>query len=282
MKSNLLFFTLSLFFTNYLFGQITSKEVDSLVRKAMKEFNVAGVAVAIVKDGKIIHEKGYGVKSIDTKLSVDEHTNFQIASNSKAFTTAALSILVDEGKISWKDKVKKHIPEFKMYNDYVTENFMIEDLLCHRSGLSLGAGDLMTFPDGADFTIKDVLTNFQYFKPISPFRSKYDYDNQLYIVAGELIARVSGLTWEKFVQTRIMEPLQMNNSFSSFGAIVDKTNVATPHIADNSQDGKINTIPLFNDQMVGSAGGILSNVEDMSKWMIMQLNKGKYGDKLEK
>ena len=111
------------------FAQISSSEVDVLVENALKEFNVAGVAVAIVKDGKIIHQKGYGVKSIDTKERVNEHTNFAIASNSKAFTTAALAILVEEGKLSWDDKVIQHIPEFKMYNAYVTENFNIVDLL---------------------------------------------------------------------------------------------------------------------------------------------------------
>jgi len=273
---------LAFFAGNTVFAQLSSKQVDSLVQKAMQQFNVAGVAVAIVKDGKIIHEKGYGVKSIDTKQPVNEFTNFQIASNSKAFTTAALSILIDEGKISWKDKVKTYIPEFKMYNDYVTENFLIEDLLCHRSGLGLGAGDLMEFPDGADFTIKDVLTNFQYFKPVSSFRTQFDYDNQLYIVAGELIARVSQMSWEKFVQTRIMEPLQMNHSFTTQGAIKDKSNVAAPHSTEGIEKNKIRTISMFNDQMVGSAGGILSNVDDMSKWMITQLNKGKYGPNSEK
>jgi CubicO group peptidase (beta-lactamase class C family) len=260
---------------------ITPNEVDLLVEKAMKEFNVAGVAVAIVKDGKIIHEKGYGVKSIETKLPVDEHTNFQIASNSKAFTTAALSILVDEGKISWKDKVTKYLPEFKMYNDYVTENFLIEDLLCHRSGLGLGVGDLNSFPDGSDFTIKDVLTSFQHFKPVSAFRTQFDYDNQLYFVAGELIARVSGMTWEDFIQTRIMEPLQMNHSLSSNKGINDKTNLALPHSTEGA-NSQIRTIALFKEMINGAAGGILSNVDDMSKWMIMQLNKGKYGDNLEK
>ena len=172
---------------------ITNAEVNVIVEKAMKEFNVAGVAVGIVKDGKVVIEKGYGVRSIETKVPVDAYTNFQIASNSKAFTTAALAILVDEGKISWKDKVVKYLPEFKMYNDYVTQNFMIEDLLCHRSGLGLGVGDLMGFPDGSDFTINDVMTSFQYFKPVSPFRTQFDYDNLLYWVAGELIARVSGM-----------------------------------------------------------------------------------------
>ena len=260
---------------------ITSTEVDALVEKAMKEFNVAGVAVAIVKDGKIVHEKGYGVKSIDTKLPVDEHTNFQIASNSKAFTTAALAILVDEGKISWNDKVTKYLPEFKMYNDYVTENFTIEDLLCHRSGLGLGVGDLNSFPDGSDFTIKDVLTSFQHFKPVSAFRTQFDYDNQLYFVAGELIARVSGMSWEKYIQTKIMEPLQMNDSRPSIKDLKDKTNLAIPHSTEGANE-KIRTIALFEEMINGAAGGILSNVNDMSKWMIMQLYQGKYGDQLSK
>jgi CubicO group peptidase (beta-lactamase class C family) len=261
------------------FAQLSSTQIDALVQNALEKFKVAGVAVAVVKDGKIVHEKGYGLRSITTKLPVDEHTNFQIASNSKAFTTAALSILIDEGKLSWNDKVRTYLPEFKMYNDYVTENFIVEDLLCHRSGLGLGAGDLMDFPDGTDFTIKDKLTFFQHFKPVSGFRTKYDYDNQLYVIAGELIARVSGMTWEKFVQSRILDPLQMTNSFSSQDLMKDKTNFATPH---STETGTIRTIGHFRDMINGAAGGIVSNVDDMCKWMIAQLNKGKYGPNSDK
>jgi len=259
---------------------ITNAEVNVIVEKAMKEFNVAGVAVGIVKDGKVVIEKGYGVRSIETKVPVDAYTNFQIASNSKAFTTAALAILVDEGKISWKDKVVKYLPEFKMYNDYVTQNFMIEDLLCHRSGLGLGVGDLMGFPDGSDFTINDVMTSFQYFKPVSPFRTQFDYDNLLYWVAGELIARVSGMPWEEYIQTKIMTPLQMNNSLSSNKQINDKTNLAIPHSTEGVNN-QIRTIALFQEIINGAAGGLFSNVDDMNKWMIMQLNQGKYGNKLD-
>ncbi|MBC7934155.1 MAG: serine hydrolase [Rhizobacter sp.] len=262
-------------------AQLSSTAVDSLVQNAMKQFNVAGVAVAIVKDGKVIHKKGYGVRSISNNLPVDEHTNFEIASNSKAFTTAALSILMDEGKLNWNDKVRNYLPEFKLYNDYVTENFTIADLLCHRSGLGLGAGDLMSFPDGTDFTIKDVLVNLQHFKPVSPFRTQFDYDNQLYFIAGELIARVSGMTWENFIQAKIMEPLQMQHSFAALSAIKDRGNVATPHSTE-TPDSKIKTITLFEEMINGAAGGILSNVDDMSKWVLMQLNKGKYGDSLKK
>lgn len=262
-------------------AQISSAGVDSLVQKAMQQFKVAGVSVAIVKDGKVIHKKGYGVRSATTQLAVDEYTNFQIASNSKAFTTAALSILIDEGKINWDDKVKSFLPEFKLYNEYVTENFTIADLLCHRSGLGLGAGDLMNFPDGTDFTIKDVLVNLQHFKPVSAFRTQFDYDNQLYFIAGELIARVTGMTWEKFIRTRILEPLQMQHSFAALSEIKDRSNVAMPHSTENA-DARIKTISLFEETINGAAGGILSNADDMSKWVLMQLNKGKYGEGLKK
>src|SRR5690606_23935060 len=195
MRSISFFLLLFLLFTSpFVQSQVTSEEVDALVKESMEKFGVAGVAVAIVKDGKVIHKKGYGVQSIKTNTPVTERSNFAIASNTKAFTSAALAILAEEGKLKWDDKVVLHLPEFKMYNDYVTQNFSIQDLLTHRSGLGLGAGDLMFFPDGADFTIQDVLGVFQHFEPVSDFRTRYDYDNVLYLVAGELIARVSGMS----------------------------------------------------------------------------------------
>ena len=140
LKITVLFLVLFLI-NSTLFSQISEKEIDALVEKSLAKFEVAGVGIAIVKDGKIIYNKGFGVKNIETKQPVDAYTNFAIASNSKAFTTAALAILEDEGKLKWTDKVKDHLPEFKMYNDYVTENFNILDLLTHRSGLGLGVGD---------------------------------------------------------------------------------------------------------------------------------------------
>jgi CubicO group peptidase (beta-lactamase class C family) len=254
-------------------AQISSPKIDSLMAESLIKFKVAGAAIAIVKDGKVIHSKGYGVADINTKKPVNENTNFQIASNSKAFTTAALAILEEEGKLKWTDKVKDHIPEFKMYNDYVTENFNIQDLLTHRSGLGLGVGDLMFFPDGSNFTVKDVVTSFQHFKPVSAFRTQFDYDNLLYIVAGEVIARASGMSYESFVQNRIIGPLQMNNSFVG-SLLKDKSNLSTPH---SSESGTIKTIDAYDIGMGSAAGGIYSNVTDMSKWMIMRLNKGKYG-----
>ncbi|MEY2924776.1 MAG: hypothetical protein RLZZ337_1324, partial [Bacteroidota bacterium] len=166
------------------FAQVSSKQVDELVKQAMDKFNVAGVAVGIVQNGKVIHCKGYGVQSVDTKKPVTEHTNFAIASNSKAFTATAMALLVEESLVSWDDPVRKYIPEFKMYNSYVTENFTIADLLSHRSGMGLGEGDLMWFPDGSDFTIDDMITAFEKVQPESGFRTKMEYNNILFFIAG--------------------------------------------------------------------------------------------------
>ncbi|WP_246581500.1 serine hydrolase [Echinicola shivajiensis] len=265
--------------TNLAYAQLTSHEIDQLVEDARSKFNIPGVAVGIVKDGKIVHAKGYGFSSLDTKKEVDQHTQFALASVSKAFTTTAMAILVDQGKISWKDRVIDYIPEFTMYNDYVRENFIIEDLLTHRSGLGLGAGDLMFIPDENDFTINDILSSFQYFKPVSAFRTQYDYDNLLYIVAGELIKRVSGQSWEDFVQTNILIPLGMDNSFSSIANIHDKSNLAAPHIKKAST---LQTIENFKRTGNGAAGGIFSNAEDFCQWMLVQLNKGRFGSNLER
>jgi CubicO group peptidase (beta-lactamase class C family) len=255
-------------------AQISEKQVDELVEKTLKTFNVPGISVAIVKDGKVILSKGYGVKSIITNEKVDANTLFGIASNSKAFTTAALAMLVDEGKLKWDDKVIQYIPDFKMYNDYVTNEFTIRDLVTHRSGLGLGAGDLMIWPDGSDFKTTDIIHNLQYLKPVSSFRTKYDYDNLLYIVAGEVIAKVSGQTWCNFIENRIMKPLEMTHSAASFVRLKDTTNVIAPHVPT---DGKLKVIPRYKNQTFDGAAGIYSSVNDLSKWMILQLQNGKYG-----
>jgi len=280
-KTIFLFVTiLNLFLGQTLFSQVySSAQIDSIVSKAMSIGPNAGVALAVVKDNKIVHLKGYGISSINSHEEVNENTLFAIASNSKAFTTAALAILVDEGKLSWNDKVVDHIPEFKMYDPYVTENFNIQDLVTHRSGLGLGAGDLMFFPDGSDFTIKDVLNSFQYQKPVSAFRTKYDYDNLLYVVAGEVVARASGISWAEFVESKIMKPLGMNSSAGVYQRVKNKSNVAFPHAI---KDEKLRQLKpyLKNDESIGAAGGIYSSVNDLSKWLILHLNNGKYGNDL--
>ncbi len=270
--------TLLLFIACNINAQYTDQQIDSLVNHALEKFEVVGTAIAIVKDGRIVHNKGYGVKSVQNGDKVDEHTNFAIASNSKAFTTMALAMLVEEGKIDWKDKVIEHIPEFKMYNAYVTENFTIRDLLTHRSGLGLGIGDLMIFPDGSDFTIDDILTSFQYFEPVSAFRTQFDYDNLLYLVAGELIARKSGMTWEAFIQERIFNPLGMDNSYPSLAQINDHGSLASPH---TTAYGTVQSFQNYEEMVNGAAGGIFANVDDLAQWMLVHLHKGAYGNQLQ-
>jgi len=281
LKKQYVFSLLALVFTvTALTAQMSSSQIDSLVLKAMKTVdNTVGFSIGIVKNGKTLHTKGYGLTSIKTNKKVTLNTSFGIASNSKAFTSAALAILVDQNKLKWEDKVIDYIPEFKMYNHYVTNNFNIQDLLTHRSGLGLGVGDLMIFPNDSNFTIDDVLNSFQYFKPTSPFRTKFDYDNLLYLVAGELTARVSGQSWESFIDENIIEPLGMKNSSANLSNILNDKNVAVPHtyienslVALESKKG--------NAKMNGAAGGIWSSASDMCKWMLAQLNKGKHGTDL--
>lgn len=274
LKKYILLFTILLL--TFSFSQeIPEKKVDDLVNQTLKTFNVPGIAVGIIHDGKVVLAKGYGIADITTGAKVNSATNFGIASNSKAFTTAAIAILTDEGKIKWDDKVTQYIPEFKMYNDYVTQEFTIRDLVTHRSGLGLGAGDLMVWPDGHNFTPQDIIKNIHYLKPVSDFRSKYDYDNLLYIIAGVVIERVSGKTWTAFIQERILNPLQMNRTASNWDLLKDKTNAIAPHVPI---DGKLKVIDRYTNPIFDAAAGIYSNVDDLSKWVLLNLNKGKYND----
>ena len=279
-KLYLLFYLLVLPCFAVISQPLSSVEIDRLAERTMKTFNVPGIAVLVVKDGAVVHSKGYGVSSIKTGKPVDENTLFGIASNSKAFTAATLAILVDEKKLSWDDKVIKYIPEFRLYNSYVTEDFTIRDLLTHRSGLGLGAGDLMIWPDSANFTINEIIYNLRFLKQVSPFRTKYDYDNLLYMVAGEVVTRVSGMSWESFVEQRIMKPLGMNRSAAQYSRLKDKTNVIMGHC---EVDGKLQETG-HSEMQIGqcSAGGIYSSINDLSKWVMCQLNNGKYGIDREK
>ncbi|MCO4818532.1 MAG: serine hydrolase [Bacteroidetes bacterium] len=255
---------------------ITEGFVDSIVQKSMDLIPQAGVAVAVIQDGKVVLSKGYGVASVETKAKVDENTLFSIASNSKAFTTMALGLLVDQGKLDWKDKVVDYIPEFKMYDPYVTENFNIQDLLTHRSGLGLGAGDLMFIPSGGDYTIDDIIKSFQYQTPVSAFRTKYDYDNLLYMVAGEVIHRISGESWANYVENHIMKPLNMSRSAGIYYNLKSKENIAEGHKVEND---KVIQIEAYDEnRAIGAAGGIYSSVADLSKWMLMHLEGGKLND----
>jgi CubicO group peptidase (beta-lactamase class C family) len=250
----------------------TTADIDRLATRTLKEFSVPGIAVGIIKDGKVVLAKGYGVRAQGGADPVDANTLFAIGSNTKAFTTAALAILVDEGKIHWDDRVIDYLPDFRMWDPYVTREFRIRDLLTHRSGLGTGAGDLM-FVTPTDFTRSDLLRALRYLKPVSSFRSRFAYDNLLYVIAGQIIPAATGQSWEAFVTSRILQPLHME------GCAVDDTrlgsNVAAPHVIE---EGRLTKIAPLSIPLVAPAGAINCNVTGMLKWMSTQLGHGKSPD----
>lgn len=250
-------------------------DLDAWVARTQQEFEVPGIAVAIVKDGETVLTKGYGVRQLGRPDQVDAHTLFGIASNTKAYTAAALAILVDEGKVSWDDPVQKHLPQFQLADPYVTREVTIRDLLSHRTGMGLGAGDLLYWPD-TNFTRAQVLTAARHLPTASSFRSKYAYNNLGFVVAGEVVAAASGMSWDDFVQQRILTPLGMTETrISSVGLDPAKDNVASPHSKGWRLEGTLKPIPATKDQVWAAAAGLKSNVTDLTKWLKLQLASGK-------
>jgi CubicO group peptidase (beta-lactamase class C family) len=253
-------------------AQINTTHLEEVINTSMARFDVPGMAVAVVQDDKVVFAKGFGISNLNTNAKVNKDTLFGIASNTKAFTSAALAKLVDEGKLSWDDRVIDHLPEFRLYDSYVTREMRIRDLLSHRSGLGLGQGDLMIWPS-TDKSIAAILAGLQYLKPASSFRSQYAYNNLMFVTAGEVVARVSGMSWNDYIEKNILQPLHMDNSRAGFSRIPKSNkNWAIGHIP---MDGKLN--PFFVNYLEDfrGAGAIASSVSDMSQWLLTQLAGGK-------
>lgn len=247
-------------------------DLDAYVAASMKTFDVPGIAVAIVKDGRILVAKGYGVRRLGDPTPVDELTMFAIGSNTKAFTTAALATLVDAGKLSWDDPVYQRLPGFVMYDPYVSHEMTIRDLLTHRSGMGLGEGDLLFWPHST-YTRDEIVYKLRFMKPHSSFRSHYAYDNLLYMTAGQIIPAVTGTSWDDYIRDHIFTPLGMDHSNTSTRLYRQGDNYASPH---SRVDGKLQVIPLEDLDNVGPAGSINSCAADMAKWVQVQLNRGKF------
>jgi len=247
--------------------------LDSVVEHARQEFDVPGIAVAVVKDGNVLAAKGYGVRKIGDAAPVTPQSLFRIASNTKAFTAAALAILVDEKRIRWDDPVIQYLPAFQMYDPYVTREMTVRDLLTHRSGMGLGAGDLMFFPP-SDLSRDEIIRRLRFIRPATSFRSTYAYDNLLYLVAGQIIPAVTGKSWDDFVKDRIFTPLGMSNSFTSTDALKSGKDVAIPH---SKLSGKLAALPQEDVDNNAPAGSIISCVADLAKWMNLQLAGGTVG-----
>lgn len=250
-------------------------DFDAYVEGVRKQFDVPGIAVAIVKDGQVVLERGYGVREAGKPAPVDAHTLFAIASNTKAFTSASLSMLADEGKLNLDDRVIDHLPWFRMADPYVTREMRIRDLLVHRSGLGLGAGDLLFWP-GTDYSTEEVARRLRDVPLTGNFRGQYAYDNILYGVAQLVIEKASGQSYEQFLRTRIFSPLGMDETRFNSDALKPGDNVATGHAKADFKD--LQPAPRLSWDNVSGAGGIYSSAHDMTLWMRMQLAGGVYTD----
>lgn len=251
---------------------------ESYAQESINNFNVPGMAIAIVKDEKLIYAKGFGVKKIGSNNKVDENTVFQIGSITKTFTTALLARLVDQKKLSWDDRVIDILPDFRMYDPWVTREFRVEDLLCHRSGLSERVGTLQAF---LGYTRNDMIHNLRYIKPISSFRSKPAYQNILPLVAAAVAEKLTGKSWEQLISQKLFQPLGMTNSSVTLENYLSCKNVAALHELENKKFKAIsrNWTHLNTPYSIGPSGGINSNIIDMSKWLLLQTNDGKINKK---
>lgn len=255
----------------FAFGQIEEKKLDELIQNTLKTFDVPGISVGVIKDGKVVYSKGFGVRSLTNNQKMTDETLVGIASNSKGFTATALAMLADEGKLKFDDKVSKYIPEFQMNDAYVSQEVTIKDLITHRAGLGLGQGDLMFFPEGGPLTVNDIIHNVRYLKPENPFRSNLDYNNIMFIVAGEVIHRVSGLSWADFIEQRILKPVGMTASYGSYNR-AKAANVLNIIDAHAPVDGKVVAVPHDWNETGNAAGGIISNITDMNTWAEFLMN----------
>ena len=245
------------------------EELDSYIEKGIKDFEVPGFAVGIIKNGEVVFQKGYGVRNTETGEAVDTKTLFGIASCTKAFTAASMAILVDEGKVDWNDKVTDRLSWFRMYDPAITNDLRIDDLLCHRSGMQTFDGDLLWY--GTDYTRREVVERIRYRKNKFGLRQKFGYSNVMFITAGEVIEALTGKTWEEFVTEKILRPIGMNSTTTSNSGFNKSMNVAWPHI-----NGKPEEFVDYDN--AGPAASLNTSTEDFLKWVQLMLNKGVFGN----
>jgi len=248
--------------------------LDAYVQKALNGWKIPGVAVCVIKDGKIDVMKAYGVSEWGTNKKVDENTLFGIGSNTKAFTATALALLDAEKKLSLDDKVQKWLPDFKLYDPWVTKEATVRDLLCHRLGFETFQGDFMYFD--SDLTKEEVRQKFGMVKPLYGFRSRWGYTNAAFLTAGEIIPKVTGKPWSEFLRERIFLPLGMSRTITTTAEMNAASNIATAHTV---VAGVVKKIPYGRLENMAPAGAIYSSAMDLSKWLLMQLNGGKMNDK---
>ena len=251
---------------------------DARIEAVREASGTPGMAVAIVEDGKIVLAKGYGTRKLGSPQKVDPDTIFMIGSTAKAMTSAALATLVDAGKLGWDDKVIDHLPGFQMNDAWVTREMTVRDLLVHRSGLGLGAGDLLYIPRGS-YSRPEIVRRLRYIKPAFSFRNSYAYDNVLYIVAGQLIEAVSGQTWEDYLRQHVFAPAGMTHATTTYEQVFANENRAQPHARFGGpvRGAGPQRVIDENDHLPQSsapAGLVAASANDMARWLQVQLSAG--------
>jgi CubicO group peptidase (beta-lactamase class C family) len=273
MKRFFWLFVLQFFIISGLRAQketkVNGEELDAYYSKMIKDWDIPGVSIGIVKDNKLVFVGNYGVMKVGKNEKPTKETLYAIASNSKAFTSAIIGMLVQEGKLDWDDKVRKYLPYFAMYDSWVSEHTNIRDILSHRVGLGTFSGDNIWYKSTE--SAEEIIKRIQYVPQAYEFRSGYGYSNLMYITAGELIKVVTGKSWGENVKERILDPLGMNRTVSSLSEMEKKGNYASPHARIDDANYEI---PWVDWENVASTGGLISSVEDISKWMIFNLNNG--------
>ncbi|HEX4301045.1 MAG TPA: serine hydrolase [Gammaproteobacteria bacterium] len=246
--------------------------LDAYIEKSMADWKVPGLAIAVVKDDKVVWIRGFGRRNLDEPQAVDADTLFAIGSNTKAFTVAALGTLVESGKLNWDDRVTTLLPGFQMYDPYVTREVTLRDLLSHRSG-TCGEDGVWY---GTDFGTQDIISRLRYQKPAYSFRSQFCYSNSLYMTAGEIVPALTGSAWHDYVRSRFFLPLHMDTTGTSVSALGKAADAASPHAEIG---GRLQPIAWYNAASIDPAGAINSNVHEMSQWMRMLLADGMYEGK---
>ena len=248
--------------------------LDAYVLKAMKDWKIPGVSIAVVKNGEWLVLKGYGVREAGVPAKVDEHTLFGIGSNTKAFTGTALALLEAQGKLSLDDKVKKWIPDFQVYDTWVTKELTIRDLVSHRMGYETFQGDFMYFD--SDLSYEEVKEKFGLLKPMHGFRSRWGYTNAGFAIAGEIIKKASGDSFDEFITTRFFQPMGMKNSIANSNQYAKTSNIASAHTVS---EGVLKKVPYGNLDNMAPAGAIASSAYDMGLWAQTLLNQGELNGK---
>ncbi len=242
--------------------------LDAYAEDALRDWNVPGMAVAVVKDDSVVYMRGFGVRELGRPEPVDAHTSFAIASTTKAFTATAVAMLVDEGKVRWDDPVSRHVPGFGVAADPgLSGELTVRDLLAHRTGLP--TADLLWYASGS--TSDDILRRMRFVRPFAAPRSRYMYNNNAYMLAGMVVENASGMPWAEFVRTRILQPLGMNETLTGFQGLDARGNVAAPHVEVRDT---VRPIPYRDFDNIGPAGSMNSSVHDMTRWIRAQLAGG--------